>query len=165
MAHHQRVVTLAQRAAELRALLWPNTTQEFRRGTELRFYFTMAPSAMSRSYRCMLKVHRKHAPEMLVLEPDLKVLAREKPIPHIYSNASKGTKLCLWLPGNGEWHHNMPFDETLFPWTAEWLNYFEEWLTTGVWAGGGAHPNSGLKEQGPTRRGQVRIKDAPSTKT
>ena len=35
--------------------------------------------------------------------------------------------------------------DTLIPWTAEWLWYFEDWLATGVWSGGGEHPRINKK--------------------
>lgn len=76
---------------------------------------------------------------MIVLDPDLKALAVNRRIPHIYSYDGRGTRLCLWLPREKEWTHSMRFDETYLPWTAEWLDYFEEWLETDTWAGGGVH--------------------------
>ncbi|WP_258193290.1 hypothetical protein [Paraburkholderia sp. BL25I1N1] len=34
----------------------------------------------------------------------------------------------------------MKLADTHLAWTVEWLGYFEEWLVTGEWAGGGYHP-------------------------
>jgi hypothetical protein len=34
----------------------------------------------------------------------------------------------------------MLIDQTFVPWTALWLFYFEDWLTTNEWRGGGEHP-------------------------
>ena len=31
--------------------------------------------------------------------------------------------------------------ETIIPWAIEWLYYYEIWLVTGTWNGGGEHPN------------------------
>jgi hypothetical protein len=42
----------------------------------------------------------------------------------------------------------MKLNETYLPWTSEWLDYFEEWLVTDVWAGGGAHPEPRRKRWG-----------------
>ncbi|MEZ5659385.1 MAG: hypothetical protein R3E83_12920 [Burkholderiaceae bacterium] len=30
--------------------------------------------------------------------------------------------------------------DTIVPWTYEWLFYFEEWLVSDEWKGGGRHP-------------------------
>jgi len=43
----------------------------------------------------------------------------------------------------------MRLDQTVVPWTALWLLYFEEWLFSGEWAGGGLHPI--MRERGSVR--------------
>lgn len=78
---------------------------------------------------------------MFVLSPNLLDLAAGRPLPHVYKHDGKGTRLCLWFPRQNEWVPQMRLGETYIPWTAEWLNYFEEWLLTDVWAGGGEHPS------------------------
>jgi hypothetical protein len=30
---------------------------------------------------------------------------------------------------------------TIIPWTIEWLFFYETWLATGEWHGGGKHPH------------------------
>lgn len=151
----RRRLSLAQRGAELKALGWPNSKVEYLQGREMRFSFSIAPTPMSRSYRCLLKVPRSGFPEMIVLEPELQLLAGGRLIPHVYPHKGKGTKLCLWLPRASEWNSSMRFDETYLPWTAEWLDYFEEWLETDTWAGGGVHPESGSGKQNPGKK-QIR---------
>jgi hypothetical protein len=34
----------------------------------------------------------------------------------------------------------MLYTETIVPWISEWLMYYELWLSTGEWLGGGIHP-------------------------
>jgi hypothetical protein len=34
----------------------------------------------------------------------------------------------------------MRLDRTIVPWIALWLFYFEEWLASDDWKGGGMHP-------------------------
>lgn len=147
MALPRRRASLAHRGMELAKLGWPNAKVSFRQGKELRFTFTLAPTLMSRNYRCMLRVARTGSPQMIVLDPDLKALAGNRRIPHTYQYGGKGTKLCLWLPRDKQWSPSMRFNETYLPWTAEWLDYFEEWLETGSWAGGGVHPDMSVPAQ------------------
>ncbi len=45
-----------------------------------------------------------------------------------------------WMPKKREWRPQMQLSDTYIAWTAEWLWYFEDWLATGIWAGGGEHP-------------------------
>jgi hypothetical protein len=82
---------------------------------------------------------------MLVLSPDLTTLADEAALPHVYPNSGPGTKLCLWWPKQREWLPQMKLVDTYIAWTAEWLWHFEDWLATGVWAGGGEHPQQRRK--------------------
>ncbi len=135
-----RVPNLAQRHAELKALKWPESTLEFVQGRALRFGFKVAPTPLSRVYRCSLKLYAAKSPELFVLDPDPRAVAVGRVLPHTYPHDGAGTKLCLWLPKAREWSAQMRLDETYLPWAAEWLDYFEEWLVTDVWSGGGAHP-------------------------
>lgn len=142
-----RVPTLAERAMELRALNFPDSQVRLFQGQELRFSFSISPTVFSRLYRCVLLLTPSHSPQMFVMTPDLRALADGQPLPHVYQHDGPGTKLCLWLPRKNEWLPQMRLLETYVAWTSEWLNYFEEWLATGVWAGGGEHPQPSKKHR------------------
>lgn len=146
-----RIPTLAERAVELRRLDFPGSRVQLIQGRELRFTFSISPTSFSRLYRCMLVVTRNRWPRMVVLDPDLDALANGRSLPHIYRQGGPGTILCLWLPRKSEWQPQMQFLDTYLAWTAEWLNYFEEWLATGQWAGGGEHPPTRKKRRLPPR--------------
>lgn len=142
-----RVPTLAERAMELRALKFPDAQVQLRQGRELRFSFSISPTVFSRLYRCMLMVTPARSPQMFVVEPDLHALADGRPLPHVYHYDGPATRLCLWLPRKNEWLPQMRLLDTYVAWTGEWLNYFEEWLATGVWVGGGEHPPPSKKRR------------------
>ena len=57
-------------------------------------------------------------------------------------------RLCLYLPGKGEWTPAMRLDQTMVPWAILWLFYFEEWLGSNEWKGGGLHPGDNDDESG-----------------
>jgi hypothetical protein len=78
------------------------------------------------------------APEAFVDTPDLVELANGRRIPHVYSD--RPLRLCLYLPCALDWQKHLRIDETVVPWTYLWLGYFEEWLWSGEWKGGGVHP-------------------------
>ena len=61
------------------------------------------------------------------------------PIPHIYPNLTVPQRphLCLFHPPRREWHLGLAIAETIVPWAAEWLFFYEVWLATGEWTGGG----------------------------
>jgi hypothetical protein len=134
--------TLAQRAFELRQLKLPGARIDTRPGRELRMSFEIAPTEFSPLYHCLLIVPQvKVSPSMYVTKPDLMSLSKGVRPPHIYSHEAGRTELCLWWPKMREWTSNMKLTDTYIAWTAEWLWYFEDWLITGEWAGGGAHPD------------------------
>lgn len=138
---------LAQRHAELAALKWANSSLRFMSGRELQFRFEVAPSPLARLYRCLLLMRPIGLPEVFVTSPNLNDLAPGRQLPHVYSHDERGTQLCLWLPRAREWVPQMKMAETFLPWTAEWLDYFEEWLITDEWTGGGEHPAPRKKKQ------------------
>jgi hypothetical protein len=57
---------------------------------------------------------------------------------HVYH---KPLRLCLTLPKAREWTGAMRIDQTFVPWATTWLYYFEEWLVSDEWKGGGEHPD------------------------
>ena len=44
----------------------------------------------------------------------------------------------------------MRLDQTIVPWAILWLFYFEEWLSSNEWKGGGMHPE---EKKGRRRKG------------
>lgn len=73
--------------------------------------------------------------EVFVRNPDIDKMADGKKIPHRYSNKS----LCLFYPYYEEWKYSEKWADTIVPWTCLWLYYFELWVATGEWLGGGKH--------------------------
>jgi hypothetical protein len=136
---------MAQRAWELRGLGFADAVVRHN-GRTLLFRAGISPGSFGRLYQCLLKIKPDgKQPEVIVLEPDLSRLAQGKEIPHTYAYDGHGTRLCLWWPKGREWVPTMNLGDTFVPWTAEWLHYFELWLLTGEWSGGGEHPNAKRK--------------------
>lgn len=105
------------------------------------YEFTIALKNGGNSYRCRLTMFQcgRH-PQMHVIAPNLNQLAKDKSLPHIYpKNSFQGVFLCLWYAKTNDYVQGMPLAETYIPWTIEWLQYFEEWLYSGKWDGGGFH--------------------------
>lgn len=127
---------------ELKALELDGADLRYR-GRELHCRFGISPGEFGRVYQCLLKVKPDgQRPDVIVLDPALDVLASVKKIPHTYAYDGKGTRLCLWWPKGRDWAPSLRLSDTFIPWTAEWLHYFELWLLTGEWSGGGEHPTS-----------------------
>lgn len=125
----------------------------FLSGRALHYRFHLAPSEFGRTYECELRMRPgATAPEMYVLKPDLVALAGEAKIPHFYPGKGPGIHLCLWRPKKREWSPQMRLSETYLAWTAQWLWYFEDWLATGTWNGGGDHPAPDKRRWGKRAR-------------
>jgi hypothetical protein len=107
---------------------------------KLVWQFEAQPDVSSRSYSVRIIYQQGDAPQVYITDPDLTLLADGRRIPHVYEQ--KPTRLCLYLPGAGEWSPSKRMSETVVPWTFLWLWYFEEWLVSGEWKGGGKQPNS-----------------------
>lgn len=100
--------------------------------------FDARPSSFGRSYGARIELAQSGPPKVYVISPDLHNLAEGRRLPHVYSDDPP--RLCLYLPGAFEWNRSHRLDLTVVPWAALWLFYFEEWLWSGDWKGGGMHP-------------------------
>lgn len=103
-----------------------------------KFDFKANPTPLSRKYSIRITMKKGKSPRVYVLEPNLSLLADGRKIPHLYSQ--KKRILCLYLPGTREWDQGKSVSSTIVPWTFLWLYYFEEWLFSNEWKGGGEHP-------------------------
>jgi hypothetical protein len=113
--------------------------------------FDASPSPLSKIYRLRIEMTQEGAPRTFVETPDLALLAHGRDLPHVYRNP---THLCLYLPGTSEWQPWMRIDQTIVPWSVLWLWYFEDWLASDEWKGGGAHPSDDDQER--SRRPRTR---------
>ena len=96
------------------------------------------PTPLSHEYSMRITFQRGETPSVFVTDPELSALAGERPLPHVYHDP---LRLCLTLPGTREWTGTMRIDQTFVPWATTWLYYFEDWLISDDWKGGGKHPD------------------------
>jgi hypothetical protein len=63
------------------------------------------------------------------------------PIPHVYRSEATPEMpcLCLFSPSNREWSTDDLIAHTTIFWAWEWLYFYEGWLVTKKWKGGGRH--------------------------
>ena len=103
------------------------------RGSELTCRGWMRPTETSEEYRVEIKYSSERSPDVRVLEPDIAVDAEL----HMYD---EGT-LCLYDWREQPWQNCWYLHETVIPWTAEWLVFYELFLLTGKWLGHSAIHN------------------------
>lgn len=132
-----RTLTPAVQELHLRSSgVFPGEVRLYR--SRLTWRGSIRPTPLSRTYDIRLGYQVGRSPEVFVESPNLRALSDGRRLPHVYQQDP--ARLCLYLPGTGEWRPELRLDETMLPWSALWLFYFEDWLDTEDWKGGGVHP-------------------------
>lgn len=139
MKFREKKYTLAQQYASLEYCRGLNGSGKLTRHG-FNYEFSAKPSPLSRNYSIRITMKRNKWPNVYVASPNLLELANDRKIPHLYSQ--KKQKLCLFLPKVREWHFGKILSRTVVPWIYLWLFYFEEWLFSDEWKGGGIHPDT-----------------------
>jgi hypothetical protein len=130
-----RAVNLSRQLLAIRSVL-PNATGTVHRG-QLTCTLRLQPSIASQVYTVLLAYRHGRRPGVTVIAPVLTLHPGATSLPHVYP----GDELCLYYPG--EWKHDRLLAHTVVPWISEWLMYYELWLVTGRWLGGGHTRNAG----------------------
>lgn len=107
------------------------------RGNQLTCRGTITPSDGCDTYKIKLVYIRGRTPKVYVIDPPIE----PHPKYHIYD----GGHLCLYDPRESPWSPDMMVHETIIPWTAEWLVFYEIWKETGDWLGPEAPHEDGEK--------------------
>lgn len=95
----------------------------------------LQPTALSRVYNVKIVYKFRFNPDVYVITPKLEFFPDSTALPHVYSTEMQW--LCLYYRRAREWKSNMLLSKTIIPWTIEWLYFYELWLATGKWLGGG----------------------------
>ena len=96
------------------------------------------PSALSDTYRLKITYRLGQPPKAYIVSPKPLLLAEgANRLPHTYNYSDRKQQLCLYLPRTGEWRPSMVIAQTIVHWAVQWMYYYEIWVTTGVWMGGG----------------------------
>ena len=136
---HRRGLSAAQQLLHLRQSPIAVGSGLAYRG-RLNWRSRVQPTPVSRDYEISIDLKPDDHPVVTVLEPNLVLLAGGRRLPHVYREDP--VELCLYRPLRREWADWMRIDETIVPWAYLWLYYFEDWLLSDDWKGGGEHPDS-----------------------
>lgn len=134
--HRYRILGAPEQVARARIVL--RNGKAYRRGGAVRLEATVRPTPLSQEYHVRIEYSVGSAPDVWVLSPPVKPREDGEPIPHMYDQE----RLCLYLPGEGEWSGEMSLAHTVLPWVSLWLFYYEIWHATGKWLGGGIEPTA-----------------------
>ena len=100
------------------------------------WWLKTSPTAISDDYLLKVVYDQGKQPEVFVVHPKpLKMAKGAKKLPHTFK--TKSQRLCLYMVKYHEWNDSMRISETVIHWAIEWLYYYEHWVFTGKWLGGG----------------------------
>ena len=101
-------------------------------------------------YKIRLDYHAIGIPKVYVVSPKIDM---SSPIEiHTFGVKFHGAYnrelpcLCLTYHDSDKWDSSILLTESYIPWAIEWTEFYELWLLTGVWYGGGIHPGGGKKD-------------------
>lgn len=87
----------------------------------------VTPSEGCASYRITISYPRGGIPRVKIKDPQIITSAAI----HMYKDGT----LCLYEPRETPWKSTNNLHETIIPWTAEWLVFYELYLMCGKWLG------------------------------
>lgn len=134
-SRRSRSLDVRQQAARIR-LIHPGFECRVK-GNRLICRGRVQPTQLNESYLVRLEYEQSGTPKVWVEEPKLRQRSKDEPTPHTYQEDCP----CLYLPGAREWTPSKLLATTIIPWLSLWLFYYESWLVTGEWQGGGEHPD------------------------
>lgn len=86
----------------------------------------LQPLVASPVYEVRIAWRDRRAPHVHVERPGIR-----RDAPHLYGP----NWLCLYYPADRSWRPELYIADTIVPWAAEWLLFYEYWLDTGRWFG------------------------------
>lgn len=103
----------------------------------LRARGLIKPTARSCWYSYEVKYRFREEIKIFIRDPLIKTELNGKKAEHLYKDGS----LCLFFPKAKEFNSKNLIVDNIVPWISLWLFFYEVWLVTGDWKGGGIHPN------------------------
>jgi hypothetical protein len=97
----------------------------------LRCVGALQPTATSDTYTVEILYEVPTRPRVRVLKPELRLAPGKNKLPHVF----RENDLCLHI--SEDWRADLRISEFIVPWISFWLYFYEFWLLTGEWLGGG----------------------------
>lgn len=135
---HLKPIKLVQQMISLNRLY--KDSKCFIKRNTLYWYGRICPTPLSRTYSVKIIFSYYQPIEVLIYGDELQKLDSID-FPHKYhiDLEKKIIKICLYRY-NYEFSKYKFISNTIIPWIVEWLYYYEIWLSTNEWLGGGEHP-------------------------
>lgn len=134
----QRILTPAEQLYYMQ-LCWPGFAVS-RSGSVISWTGQITPAAMCDTYTVRVSHKSVGRPDVEVVAPKLRAYPGKR-LPHMFSDGT----LCLHL--SNEWNGGKIIAHTVMHWAARWLFFYEIWLLTGDWQGGGHEPSTNKTDE------------------
>lgn len=130
----------AQQLKRVKAL-FPNLKILKREWDGFEIVVQVQPTPISEIYDVKIVYSGNSLVKIFVVNKKLEIAKNRTKLPHVYDSDKQ--QLCLYSPSKREWNAHNYIDNTIIPWSSEWLYYYELWLSEGKWLGGGhnEYPN------------------------
>ena len=136
-----RGLTLFQQQFAM-ALAWPQFTCR-RAGGRLVCRGSVRPRPGTREYLVRIEYVLEGQPVTVVESPRLEHRPDQPTIPHTYPPfGDYPRRPCLHHPEDLSWTPAKALAHTIVPWLLSWLVFYEIWLASGQWLGGGFEPGA-----------------------
>lgn len=117
---------------------YPEGDCEIKKGV-LHWKGLLQPTSLSNRYHIKMEYRHNKSPKVILYGENIKKLKDANFPHHFHINYEKNeVELCLYY--RYEFSSRNLIADTIIPWTVEWLYFYEIWLATGEWQGGGKHP-------------------------
>jgi hypothetical protein len=104
----------------------------------------LVPTGASSKYQVRIILERGYYPRSYLVSPSAREMADSvipnRNLPHVYVEEPL-VQMCVFRPSKREWNSRMSLALTVVPWMSLWLSFFEDWVITDEWSGGGEHPS------------------------
>lgn len=94
---------------------------------------TLQPTPLNDCYCVRIEYRAPTPPKVWVESPALRERVAGERIPHTFRDG----RPCLF---KFDFRSDMVIARSVVPWLMMWLFFYEAWLVTGEWQGGGLHP-------------------------
>lgn len=98
------------------------------------------PTPLSRTYKIRIECKGYKRRPKVILYGDTIDGIEKADFPHHFEIDRNKPEVVLCLHMAYEFDFRLLIADTIIPWTQEWLYFYEIWLATGEWCGGGHKP-------------------------
>lgn len=147
LVNKKKIITLPRQKSDL-LYTFKGSVCEIKKNV-LFWKGNIKPTPLSKEYEVVIIYQINALPRIQVFVTGENLKELDNPdFPHKYKIIKDKHTVKICLDRYQVFNKYKYISNTIIPWTIEWLYYYEIWLATGKWLGGGEHPAMGeIKEE------------------